>query len=110
MSAETVEEALVQHRALQEETSANGTLRSVARLDVPSTSVAVRLDVDKHQLYDGPFLEAKEWLAGFYLVECKSRDEALAHAKRLVTSPGHCIEVRPVDWHRHEGSPGTHRS
>jgi len=46
---------------------------------------------------DGPYLETKEWLVGFYLVDCAGEGEALARAK-LLSDDGHAIEVRPVDW------------
>ena len=42
---------------------------------------------------DGPFIETKEALGGFYLVECKDLDQALALAK---ICPSGNVEVRPV--------------
>ena len=42
---------------------------------------------------DGPFIETKEALGGFYVIDCKDLDQALALAK-LCPSPN--IEVRPV--------------
>ena len=47
---------------------------------------------------DGPFIESKEWLIGFYLVDCESEANALARAKQICNDPFHAIEVRPVDW------------
>src|SRR6188474_531568 len=44
---------------------------------------------------DGPFAETKEQLAGFWLVECESLDEALAWAKKVPLRSGH-IEIRPM--------------
>jgi hypothetical protein len=44
---------------------------------------------------DGPFAETKEQLGGFYLLDCKDLDEALAWAKRI-PMPGGSVEVRPV--------------
>jgi hypothetical protein len=44
---------------------------------------------------DGPFAETKEQLAGYYLLDCKDLDDALAWAKR-VPMPGGTVEVRPV--------------
>jgi hypothetical protein len=46
---------------------------------------------------DGPFVESKEQLGGYHLVECKDLDEALAIARRIPTlRVGGSIEVRPV--------------
>ena len=45
---------------------------------------------------DGPFLETKEQLGGFYLIECADRDEAVALAREIPTSPGLVVEVRTI--------------
>jgi hypothetical protein len=44
---------------------------------------------------DGPFVETKERLGGYYLLDCEDLDEALAWAKRI-PMPGGSVEVRPV--------------
>ena len=44
---------------------------------------------------DGPFAETKEQLGGYYVLDCKDLDEALAWARKLPLSSG-AIEVRPV--------------
>ena len=45
---------------------------------------------------DGPFAEAKEYMGGYYLVEAKDLDEAIAIAARIPSSRTGTIEVRPV--------------
>jgi hypothetical protein len=45
---------------------------------------------------DGPFAEVKEYLAGFYLVECADMDEAVAIAARVPDAAFNDVEVRPV--------------
>lgn len=102
LTGKALEAALVQHRSLQTETADQGQLLSVARLQDPRDAKTVRLANAGHVVSDGPYVEAKEWLAGFYLLECANEQEALTHAKRIVTSALHCVEVRPVNWHRHE--------
>lgn len=94
--------ALVQHRALQAETSQAGKLLSVARLDDAGSAKTVRLHANRHTVTDGPYMETKEWLVGLYMIECDDQTQALEHAKRLVTADMWCIEVRPVGWQRHE--------
>jgi hypothetical protein len=44
---------------------------------------------------DGPFAETKEQLGGYYLLDCKDLDDALAWAKRI-PMPGGTVELRPV--------------
>lgn len=89
---------LAGHRALQTEASARGELHAVARLDVPETAHAVRRRLSGHDVTDGPFIESKEWLVGFYLVDCETEEQALARARQICTDSFHAIEVRPVDW------------
>ena len=90
--------ALASHRALQSQTSARGELHTVARLDRVSTAKTVRLRRGAHATADGPYIETKEWLVGFYLIDCASEDEALERARMICPIEDHAIEVRPVEW------------
>ena len=91
--------ALDEHRALQEETAARGELRAVARLDGTRDARTVkRVKSGGHQVADGPFVETKEWLVGFYLVDCVSEGQALDRARAICTDEHHAVEVRPVLW------------
>jgi hypothetical protein len=86
------------HRALQEETSRRGELHAVARLDDPSSARTVARTATAHEIMDGPFIESKEWLVGFYLLDCANEEEALARARILCPDAQHVVEVRPVKW------------
>lgn len=44
---------------------------------------------------DGPFVEAKEHIGGFYIINAEDLDEALAWAEKVVEAINHAIEVRP---------------
>jgi hypothetical protein len=92
--------ALRGHRALQNEAAARGELRAVARLDETRSARTVkrRGSSKAHEIVDGPFVESKEWLVGFYLVDCASEAEALERAKAICTDTHHVVEVRPVVW------------
>lgn len=92
------EQALVGHRALQKEAAGRRDLHAVARLDAPGTARTVRARATGHDVTDGPFIESKEWLVGFYLVDCQDEEQALARARQICTDEHHAIEVRPVDW------------
>ena len=50
----------------------------------------------KTTVTDGPYAESKEQLGSFYLLECETLDQAIAHAKRIPESPGLAIEIVPV--------------
>jgi hypothetical protein len=45
---------------------------------------------------DGPYLETKEQLGGFYVIDCRDRDEAVALAREIPASPGLVVEIRPI--------------
>lgn len=91
-------DGLAGHRALQAEASAAGELHAVAQLAAPTTARVVRARGSGHEMTDGPFVESKEWLVGFYLVDCDDEEQALARAKQICTDEDHAIEVRPVAW------------
>ena len=90
--------ALAGHRALQSQASGRGELHAVARLDHVSTAKTVRLRRGAHATADGPYVETKEWLVGFYLIDCASEEEALQRARMICPIEHQAIEVRPVDW------------
>lgn len=97
-SAEDEQRALAAHRALQTLTSARAELHAVARLDHAPRAKTVSLQNGAHAITDGPYVEAKEWLAGFYLIDCANEQEALERARMICPIKGHSIEVRPVQW------------
>jgi hypothetical protein len=92
------QQALAEHRALQAEAAARRQLHAVARLDAPVTARTVKGRAGGHDVTDGPYMEAKEWLVGFYLVDCDDEGQAIARAKQICADSHHVIEVRPVDW------------
>jgi hypothetical protein len=91
-------QALAGHLALQAEASARKELHAVARLDAPRKARTVRARATGHDVTDGPFIESKEWLVGFYLVDCEDERQALARARQICGDAHHAVEVRPVDW------------
>jgi hypothetical protein len=60
------------------------------------TATTVRVRNGQVSLYDGPFAETKEILAGFYLIDAKDLNEALSIAGRIPPAKYGSIEVRPV--------------
>ena len=60
------------------------------------TATTVRVRGGQVQLYDGPFAETKELLAGFYLVDAKDLNEAIRIASGIPPAKYGSIEVRPI--------------
>ena len=61
-----------------------------------STATTVRMRDGKRLITDGPFAETKEFLAGFYTVNCATLDQAIELAARCPAAAFGSIEVRPV--------------
>ncbi len=73
-----------------------GVLLALDGLHPPSMGARVSFTGGKPQVRDGPFAEAKEVLGGYWLIDVKSRDEAIAWASRCPASGDEVIEVRQV--------------
>jgi hypothetical protein len=67
-----------------------------AALEATHTATTVRVRNGKVTTTDGPFAETKEQLAGFYAIEAKDLDEAIAIAAKIPPARFGSIEVRPV--------------
>ena len=65
-------------------------------LDAPGTGRTIRFEGDRMLVTDGPFLEAKEALGGFYVLEAASIEEAVELVRPLPRSPGLVVEVLPI--------------
>lgn len=74
----------------------SGHFRSGSGLQPTSTATTVRMRSGKRLVTDGPFAETKEQLAGYYLIEAKDLDEAIAIAARVPSAKFGSVEVRPV--------------
>jgi hypothetical protein len=74
----------------------SGRLLAAEALEPVRTAKSVRVRNGKVTVTDGPFTETKELLAGFYLVDAKDLDEAIALAAQIPPAREGTIEVRPV--------------
>ena len=79
---------------LETEMRSAGALVFSGRLDEPASATVVRSTNDTIHMTDGPFLESKESIGGFYIVEAPSRDAALEWAAKTSAVVGMPIEVR----------------
>lgn len=73
-----------------------GVLLALDGLHPPSMGARVRFSNGKPKVSDGPFSEAKEVLGGYWMIDVRSRDEAIAWASRCPASDDETIEVRQV--------------
>ena len=66
-------------------------------LQTSATATTLRVDRGERLLTDGPFVESKEQIGGFYVIDCKDLDEAIDWAARLPSADyGGAAEIRPV--------------
>ncbi len=89
--------ALMQaHSAFANETLKRGLLTGGGALQPTRTATTVRIRSGKKLITDGPFAETKEQLAGFYVLDCKDLDEAIAMATSIPDALRGSIEIRQV--------------
>lgn len=84
------------HRALTDELLESGELIVSEGLADPALGQRVTATPTGTTVTDGPFAEVKEHLAGFYLVDCVSRERAVEIAARVPDAVWGQVEVRPV--------------
>jgi hypothetical protein len=73
-----------------------GVLLALDGLHPPSMGARVTFPGGKPRVIDGPFAEAKEVLGGYWMIEVKSKEEAIAWASRCPASENETIEIRQV--------------
>ena len=82
--------------ALEEEMDAAGAFAFGGALHGSDAATVVRGGTGLEKVTtDGPFVEAKEHIGGFYIVNAETLDDALAWAEKVVEATNHAIEVRP---------------
>jgi hypothetical protein len=88
--------AYAQMLAYGESLAARGLLRAGESLKPDAEAVRVSLRKGQRTLVDGPFAEAKEMIGGFFLLDCATRDEAIALASECPAAAWATVEVREV--------------
>jgi hypothetical protein len=79
-----------------EELVKSGVMLAGEGLHPTSKGAKIRFDGSERTVIDGPFTEAKEIVAGYWIWECASRDEAIEWLKRAPFGGGVEIELRPI--------------
>lgn len=79
-----------------DELRAAGCVLDSQQLEAPATARSFRVRQQRSTVFDGPFAETKEYLAGFNLIEAEGLDEAMRIAQTFPWARIGAIEVRPV--------------
>jgi hypothetical protein len=73
-----------------------GVLLALDGLHPPSEGARVSFEGGQPRVHDGPFTEAKEVVGGYWMIQVRSREEAIQWATRCPAGPHETIEVRQV--------------
>jgi hypothetical protein len=96
MTAEERSLCYVESAQLTQDLNSTGHYLDANPLHSVATATSVRVRDGKRVVTDGPFAETREQLGGYYLIEAKDLDEAIAIAERIPPASFGTIEIRPV--------------
>jgi len=96
MPPQEIQKMMQAYGSFREELQASGAFRDAARLRPVASATTVRIRDGKKLTTDGPFAETKEQLGGFFLIDVKNLDEAIAWAAKVPSARLGSIEVRPI--------------
>lgn len=90
------EQRVAAYRAYTQALTQAGVLLGANRLQPATTATTVSIQNGKSQVQDGPYIDSKEQLAGYYLIDAPDLDAALAWAARCPTASHGTVEVRQI--------------
>ena len=96
MTDQEREHCYVESAQLAQELSTTGKYLDASPLHSVATATSLRVREGKRLITDGPFAETREQLGGYYLIDAKDLDEAIAVAERIPPARVGTIEIRPV--------------
>jgi hypothetical protein len=85
-----------EHTALMQELQKSGQYETCDALETVQNATTVRVRAGKTHVTDGPFAETKEQLGGYYIVEARDLDDAIAIAARIPDARMGSVEIRPI--------------
>lgn len=103
MTPEQQQQGLAAYMAYTQALQTAGVLKSSNRLRPSSTATTLRSTNGKTQVLDGPFIDSKEQLGGYYLIDVPDLDSALSWASKCPGVGHGVVELRAI-W---EMSPAT---
>lgn len=95
-TAEQKAESFAAYAAYSEALRQAGVLVTAAGLQDSSTATVVRAPDGRTALLDGPYIESKEQLGGYFVIEVPDLDAAIACAVRCPGAQRYAVEVRPL--------------
>ena len=90
------EQGVAAYRAYGEALTKAGVLRGSNRLQPTSTATTVRVANGKPQVLDGPYIDSKEQLGGYFMIDVPDLDAAISCAARCPGAGHGAVEVRPL--------------
>jgi hypothetical protein len=90
------EQGMAAYGAYTEALNKAGVLKGSNRLQPVSTATTVRLANGKPQVLDGPYVDSKEQVGGYYLIDVPDLDSAISWASRCPGASHGVVEVRPI--------------
>ena len=96
IDAATGQKMLGEYQTFTQSIIQSGNFKAGDRLQPTTTATTVRVRDGKTLTTDGPFAETREQLAGYYMVDAKDLDGAIAIAARIPGAKIGSIEVRPI--------------
>ena len=112
MTPEQQQQGYAAYMAYTEALKKAGAHKASQRLQPTATATTVHVTDGKSQVVDGPYVDSKEQLGGFYLIEAPDLDSALAWAARCPGASHGTIEVRPIwpmEANQNGAGPVTYR-
>src|SRR5260370_42690691 len=90
------EQGMAAYKAYTEALTKAGALKGSNRLQPTSAATTVRVANGKSKVLDGPFVETKEQMGGYFLIDVPDLDAAISWAARCPGASHGVVEVRPV--------------
>ncbi|WP_035347121.1 YciI family protein [Edaphobacter aggregans] len=106
MTPEQQHQGYAAYMAYTEALKKSGAYKASQRLQPVAAATTVRVADGKSQVLDGPYVESKEQLGGFFLIEAPDLDSALAWAARCPGASHGTVEVRPI-WSMEASQTGA---
>jgi hypothetical protein len=96
MSKSEQEQGIAAYAAYGEALKTSGVMKGSNRLQPSSVATTVRSTSGKSQVLDGPYVDSKEQLGGYFLIDVPDLDAALSWASRCPAASHGVVEVRPI--------------
>lgn len=96
MTKSQQEQGYAAYMAYTEALKKAGVWKGSNRLQPISAATTVRVTDGKSQVLDGPYIDSKEQLGGYYLIDVPDLDSAISWAARCPAASHGVVEVRPV--------------